>query len=131
MCITTECVKKGSLLFKGCDLAATAGLGVTTAGLTNPAPCARYQLLHNRVRNSACARVKHRLFFQPDCYCTVVHQRRVRTGEGAKVCGGQALLCSAAIVEKQHIFLFRLQQTRHRYCLAHSTAHTSSGQSTK
>ena len=34
--------------------------------------------------------------------------------------------------KKQHIFfLFRLQPTRHRYSLAHSTAHVSSGQCTK
>ena len=57
---------------------------------------------------------------------------RVRAREWAKVCGGQAPLCAAASVEKQHIFfLFRLQPTRHRYSLAHSTAHMSSGQSTK
>ena len=50
----------------------------------------------------------------------------------AKVCGGHAPLCSAASVEKQHIFfLFRSQPTRHRYSPAHSTAHMSSGQSTK
>ena len=57
---------------------------------------------------------------------------RVRAGEWAKVCGGQAPLWSAASAEKQRIFfLFRLQPTRHRYSLAHSTAHMSSGQSTK
>ena len=57
---------------------------------------------------------------------------RVRAGEWAKVCGGQAPLWSAASAEKQRIFfLFRLQPTCHRYSLAHSTAHMSSGQSTK
>ena len=57
---------------------------------------------------------------------------RVRAGEWAKVCGGKAPLWSAASAEKQRIFfLFRLQPTRHRYSLAHSTAHMSSGQSTK
>ena len=57
---------------------------------------------------------------------------RVRAGEWTKVCGGQAPLWSAASAEKQRIFfLFRLQPTRHRYSLAHSTAHMSSGQSTK
>ena len=57
---------------------------------------------------------------------------RVRAGEWAKVCGGQALLWSAASAEKQRIFfLFRLQPTRHRYSLTHSTAHMNSCQSTK
>ena len=57
---------------------------------------------------------------------------RVRAGEWAKMCGGQALLWSAASAEKQHIFfLFRLQPARHHYSLAHSTAHMNSGQSTK
>ena len=32
--------------------------------------------------------------FQSDCYCTVVHQCRVRLEESAKVCRGQAPLCS-------------------------------------
>ena len=55
---------------------------------------------------------------------------KLRAGEWAKVCGGQAPLCAAASVEKQPIFfLFRLQPTRHRYSLAHSTAHMNSGQS--
>ena len=57
---------------------------------------------------------------------------RVRAGEWAKVCGGQAPLWSAASAEKQRIFfLFRLQPTRHRYSLTHSTAHMNSCQSTK
>ena len=57
---------------------------------------------------------------------------RVRAGEWAKVCGGQAPLWSAASAEKQRIFfLFRLQPTRHRYSLAHNTEQMSSGQCTK
>ena len=121
-----------TLLFKGCNLDAAAGLGVTTAGLANPGTLCTLptftQLSHELRLCVSSARVA----FQSDCYCTVVHQRRVRAGEWAKVCGGQALLCSAASVEKQHIFfLFRLQPTRHRYGLAHSTAHMSSSQSTK
>ena len=57
---------------------------------------------------------------------------RVRAGEWTKVCGGQAPLWSAASAEKQRIFfLFRLQPTRHRYSLTHSTAHMNSCQSTK
>ena len=57
---------------------------------------------------------------------------RVRAGEWAKVCGGQAPLWSAASAEKQRIFfLFRLQPTRHHYSLTHSTAHMNSCQSTK
>ena len=57
---------------------------------------------------------------------------RVRAGEWAKVCGGQAPLWSAASAEKQRIFfLFRLQPARHRYSLTHSTAHMNSCQSTK
>ena len=55
-----------------------------------------------------------------------------QNGGRAKVCGGQEPLCSAASVEKKHIFFpFRLQPTRHHYYLAHNIAHTSSVQSTK
>ena len=57
---------------------------------------------------------------------------RVRAGGMGKGVWRQAPLWSAASAEKQRIFfLFRLQPTRHRYNLPHSTAHMNSCQSTK
>ena len=115
-------VFRGTLLFKGCDLAATAGL-------RNPVHVTDVYATESRtplVRELSADRFSVGLLL----HCSP--PSRVRAGEWAKVCGGQAPLWSAASAEKQRIFfLFRLQPTRHRYSLAHSTAHMSSGQSTK
>ena len=83
-----------TLLFKGCDLAATAGLGVTTAGLGNP----RHPV-HVTDVYAAESRTPLVRELSADCFSV-----------------GLLLHCSP---------------TRHRYSLAHSTAHMSSGQSTK
>ena len=111
------------LLFKGCDLAATAGL-------RNPGTlCTDVYATESRtplVRELSADRFSVGLLL----HCSP--PSRVRAREWAKVCGGQAPLWSAASAEKQPIFfLFRLQPTRHRYSLTHSTAHMNSGHSTK
>ena len=118
-----------TLLFKGSDLAGSAGQGFTTARLT--------------ILGTVCALPT---FTQPsherDYFLLELRADSFSFGLLLQ-CSPQALgqswgkgqRCAAVLSSqcgKKHIFfLFRLQPARHRYRLAHSTAHTSSGQSTK
>ena len=91
------------------------------------APCAHYRPLHNESRT----RFVHELSADRFSFGLLLQCSPQALGQSWRK-GKGAPLCSTASVEKQHVFfLFRLQPTRHRYSLAHSTAHTSSNQSTK
>ena len=115
-----------SLLLKGSDLGGSAGQGFPHSSTRDPRHHVRITDFYTTESQTrfVCELSADHL----DCYCSVVHKCWVRAGERAKVrrCAQQP------VWKKLHIFfLFRLQPTRHHYSLAHSTAHRSSGQSTK
>ena len=86
-------------LSKGCNIAATAGLGGYYSSTHEPRHPVHITDFYATESRTPLVRELSADRFQSDCYCTVVHQRWVRAGEGAKVCGGQEPLCSAASVE--------------------------------